>query len=173
MAQMQEAPQKLDRSPMVLTHGTLEIQDVQKSMHFYGDFLGLDVIQHVPFGCRISLGGPFYIVCLEVKHEPDMPILNHFGLDCASRAEVDTWYERAVAGQEEFELTKITRPCLQHGAYAFYVRDRDRNWWEIQTYERDSREAHLEWGQTRFANAARAKSREEQPPAMTEATSDK
>src|ERR1051325_11469778 len=64
---------------------------MRKSMHFYRDFLGMDVIQHVPFGCRISLGGLFYIVCLEVKHELDMRILNHFGLDCASKAEVDAW----------------------------------------------------------------------------------
>src|SRR5687768_3852636 len=103
---------------MVLTHGTLEIRDVQESMRFYRDFLGMEVIQHVPFGCRISLGGPWYIVCLEVKREHDMSMQNHFGFDCATKEEVDAWYERALAEQETYGLVEVKKPYWAHGAYS-------------------------------------------------------
>ena len=138
---------------MVLTHGTLEIDDVRASMAFYREFLGMEVVQHVPFGCRIALGGPWYIVCLEVKHEHNMPVSNHFGFDCGSQAEVDAWRERVVAEAERFGLTDLTRARSQHGAYSFKFRDRDRNWWEIQYYEGDAHEAHLAWGRKMLEKA--------------------
>ena len=133
--------------PGVLTHGTLEIKDVHTSMHFYRDFLGMDVIHHVQFGCRISLGGEWYIICLEMKEGHEMPLMNHFGIDVDSRQAVDQWYERAMAEKDEYTLTKISKPHFLHGAYSFYLKDCDNNWWEIQHYEgADPKEAHMAWG---------------------------
>lgn len=133
--------------PGVLTHGTLEIKDVQKSMPFYRDFLNMEVIQHIPFGCRITLGGEWYIICLETKERHEMPLFNHFGIDVESREEVDRWYERAIAEKDIYGLKKISKPKAQHGSYQFYLNDCDDNWWEIQHYEGDdSKEAHLNWG---------------------------
>jgi catechol 2,3-dioxygenase-like lactoylglutathione lyase family enzyme len=157
MVQVQDDARATAIRPMILTHGTLEIDDVQQSMRFYRDFLGMDVIQHVPFGCRISLGAEWYIVCLEVKHEHNMPIANHFGFDCGSRDDVDAWYARALAERDTWGLTEITRPKSSHGGYSFHLRDRDRNWWEIQYYEGDSKEVHLAWGQKMLANAERGR----------------
>src|SRR5215207_9360427 len=108
MVQVQDEARATAIRPMILTHGTLEIRDVQQSMTFYRDFLGMEVVQHVPFGCRIALGGPWYIVCLEVKHDHDMSRFNHFGFDCASRAEVEAWHARAVAERERYELADVT-----------------------------------------------------------------
>ena len=159
MAQTQERTAKTATRPIILTHGTLEIQDVQESMRFYRDFLGMDVIQHVPMGCRISLGSEFYIVCLEVKHEHDMPLLNHWGLDTASKEEVDAWYERALAEKEEYGLRAVQKPRSLHGAYSFYLQDRDHNWWEIQYYEGDAHETHLRWGQTMLAKGEERRKR--------------
>jgi catechol 2,3-dioxygenase-like lactoylglutathione lyase family enzyme len=144
-------------TPMVLTHGTLEIDDVQASMAFYRDFLGMEVTQHVPFGCRISLGGPWYIVCLEVKHPHSMPVSNHFGFDCASKDEVDAWHARVEAEAARHGLSDLTRARSQHGAYSFKFRDRDRNWWEIQYYEGDAEETHLAWGRKMLGKAAAGK----------------
>ena len=133
----------------VLTHGTLEIKDVQKSMHFYRDFLDMDVIHHIPSGCRISLGGEWYIICLEMKERHEMPLMNHFGIDVNSREEVDQWYERAMEEQAEYGLSKVSKPRFMHGSYSFYLRDCDDNWWEIEHYEGpDPKEAHVAWGVT-------------------------
>jgi catechol 2,3-dioxygenase-like lactoylglutathione lyase family enzyme len=132
--------------PGILTHGTLEVRDIQQSMRFYREFLLMDVIQHLPIACRISLGGNWYIVCLEAKQSRDMPLLNHFGIDVDSREAVDRWHERAVAQKEAYGLSEISSPRSSHGAYQFYLRDRDQNWWEFQHYEGDARTAHLDWG---------------------------
>jgi catechol 2,3-dioxygenase-like lactoylglutathione lyase family enzyme len=152
-AQAQQEPRATAIRPMILSHGTLEITDVQESMRFYRDFLGMEVIQHVPFGCRIAIGAEWYVVCLEVKHAHDMPLFNHFGFDCASREDVDAWRERAVAEREAYGITEITPAKATHGSYGFFLRDRDRNWWEIQYYEGDARDVHLAWGQKMLAKA--------------------
>ncbi|HEY7065059.1 MAG TPA: VOC family protein [Chloroflexota bacterium] len=161
MAQVQEAAAERAIRPMVLTHGTLEIDDVHESMRFYRDFLGMEVVQHVPFGCRVSLGAAWYVVCLEVKHPHDMPVFNHFGFDCASRAEVDAWHARAVAEREAFGLLEVLPPRSLHGGYSFFFKDRDRNWWEIQYYEGGA-DDNLAWGQRMLANAARNQGRRAQ-----------
>src|SRR5215207_3156772 len=157
MAQTATIPTERQIRPLVLSHGTLEIDDVQQSMRFYRDFLGMETVQHVPFGCRISVGAEWYIVCLEVKHEHSMPRANHFGLDCGRREEVDEWYARAVAEQEEFGIREIQPPRSHHGGYSMFLQDRDRNWWEIQYYEGDARDAHLAWGRRMLENAERGR----------------
>ncbi len=158
MIQTQEAPQQPAVMPMALTHGTLEIQDVQESMRFYRDFLGMEVIQHVPFGCRIALGGPWYIVCLEVKHPHAMARANHFGFDVGTPAEVDAWHARAVAEQEKYGIVEVTEINSMHGAYRFHLRDCDRNWWEIEYYEGGSDE-NLRWGAMVKERVARGRER--------------
>ncbi len=154
MVQVQDEPRATGIRPMILTHGTLEITDVQESMRFYRDFLGMEVVQHVPFGCRIALGADWYIVCLEVKHAHNMPLFNHFGFDCASREDVDAWHQRAVAEKDAYGIQEITPPKSTHGSYGFFLQDRDRNWWEIQYYEGDAKDTHLAWGQKMLAKAA-------------------
>src|SRR5437762_2419313 len=99
VTQVESAPTESGILPLVLTHGTLEIRDVQKSMHFYRDFLGMSTVQHVPRGCRISLGGDLYIICLEARSAYEMPQLYHWGLDTASKEDVDRWHQRALAEQ--------------------------------------------------------------------------
>ncbi len=153
MIQAAQAPVPVAKPAMVLSHGTLEIDDVQASMRFYREFLGMETIQHVPFGCRVALGAEWYVVCLEVKHPHDMPIFNHFGFDCATKADVDAWHARTLAEQEAFGILEVTRPRSLHGAYSFFLKDRDRNWWEIQYYEGDAKEKHLVWGQRMLAKA--------------------
>jgi hypothetical protein len=37
-------------------------------------------------------------------------------------------------------------PTTQHGAYSFYLEDRDSNWWEIQYVEEGSHDKMFERG---------------------------
>lgn len=121
-----------EASPGVLSHGTLEIRDVQESMRFYRDFLRMKVSQHFPKGCLIWLQDGWYVVCIENPNAREMPLLNHFGIDVMSREAVDRWHERAMREQEQYGISKITTPKELHGAYQFFLKDRDNNWWEIQ-----------------------------------------
>lgn len=122
----------VDTTPVTLSHGTLEIRDVQASMRFYRDFLGMKAVSHVPKGCLLWLQASWYIVCVENPKAREMPLLNHFGINVGSREAVDLWHERAVKEQGQYGISKITTPKDLHNAYQFFLKDQDSNWWEIQ-----------------------------------------
>lgn len=145
-----------ETSPHVLSHGTLEIKDVQASMRFYRDFLQMKVSQHVPKGCLIWLQEGWYIVCIENPKAREMPLLNHFGIDVGSQEAVDRWHERAVRKQEQYGISKITTPKVLHGAYQFYLKDPDNNWWEIQHDRFASAHVRAAAGGVKSASAASA-----------------
>ena len=66
-----------------------------------------------------------------------MPLLNHNGLDVATREEVDSAYKTIAEQQEKWAIKKVTKPVDQHGTYSFYFLDQDDNWWEILTNPKD------------------------------------
>ena len=120
-------------NPTFLSHGTLESRDLEQARKFYEGFLGLEVIRTSDRSLMIRLGGEHvYAVVLNPK-KPEMPVLNHNGLDIGSREDVDRAYETAKAEQEAWGIRKITRPVDAHGTYGFYIADPDDNWWEILT----------------------------------------
>lgn len=72
-------------------------------------------------------------MCVAVgERVPDQHVLTHWGLNVASRAEVDSAYAAALAQQQRYGIRKIQSVRERHGAYGFYLQDRDGNWWEIQ-----------------------------------------
>jgi len=114
-----------------LSHGTLESRDLEKTRRFYEECLGLDTIRTSPRSLMIRLGGDNTIAVVENPRKGSMGLLNHNGLDVASRAEVDDCYRILEEGKERWGLKKITKPADQHGTYSFYFSDLDDNWWEI------------------------------------------
>ena len=52
--------------PYVMSHGTLEVRNLQKSRRFYEQFLGLECVRHVKPGMVVRCGMKFHIVCIEV-----------------------------------------------------------------------------------------------------------
>ncbi len=120
-------------NPRFLSHGTLELRDLERSRKFYEEFLGLEVIRTSDRSLMIRLGGEHvYAVVLNPK-KPEMPVLNHNGLDAPTRAEVDEAHRIATESQAEWGIKKVTRPVDAHGTYGFYIADPDDNWWEILT----------------------------------------
>lgn len=114
-----------------LSHGTLESRDIETSRRFYEGFLGLDVVQTSPRSLMIRLGGTNTIATVYNPKKASMPLLNHNGLDVATREEVDRAHALCVEQQEKWGIKGVTRPSDQHGTYSFYFRDPDDNWWEI------------------------------------------
>jgi len=121
--------------PYVLSHGTLEVQNLQKSRRFYEEFLGLECVRHAKPGMVIRCGMKFHIVCIEVGAAiKPASFLTHWGLDVKSDAEVDQAYSEAQKLKDEYGIRRITPCVMQHGVYSFYIEDLDYNWWEFQHY---------------------------------------
>lgn len=117
-----------------LSHGTLEAFDLEKTRNFYTEFLGLEVVRTSPISLIIRLGGTNTIAVVQnPKRGGEMPLLNHNGLDVATREDVERCHGVLEANKEKWGITKITRPADQHGTYSFYFSDLDENWWEILT----------------------------------------
>ena len=115
-----------------LSHGTLESKDLERSRRFYAEFLGLEVVQTSKISLMIRLGGTNSIAVVHTtRPKPEMPMLNHNGLDVDTPAEVDAAYETVFALKDEWGIKKVTKPVDQHGTRSFYFTDPDDNWWEI------------------------------------------
>ncbi len=133
--------------PRTLSHGTLEMVDLKKSKRFYKEFLGLDVVQHRPFALNIRMGGYWVIVCLQVGDKVRaLGVRNHWGIDVATREEVDRAHELANEHKEKYGIRKIARIRDEDRAYAFYFQDLDYNWWEIEHVEDDKYNKRFERG---------------------------
>ena len=122
--------------PYVLGHGTLACRDINDTRKFYKEFLGLETVRHGPRSFAVRLGMKFHIFAVEIGDEiAPVPFLNHWGLDVASKEEVDSAHKRTVELKDQYKIRQITDPTLQHGVYSFYLEDMDYNWWEVQYYE--------------------------------------
>ena len=87
-----------------LSHGTLESRDIEKSRKFYEEFLGLDVVQTSPRSLMIRLGGTNTIATVYNPKKAEMPMLNHNGLDVASREEVERAHAVCVEQQDKWGI---------------------------------------------------------------------
>jgi len=111
-----------------LSHGTLESRELEKTRRFYEECLGLETLRTSPRSLMIRLGGENTIAVVENPRKGAMGLLNHNGLDVATREEVDDCHRIL---KERWGLKKITKPADQHGTFSFYFSDLDDNWWEI------------------------------------------
>jgi catechol 2,3-dioxygenase-like lactoylglutathione lyase family enzyme len=122
--------------PYCLGHGTLECRSLKESRVFYEEFLGLDCVRHAKPALAIRLGMRFHIIAVEVgDHVHPVNVLNHWGLDVASKEAVNAAHTAAIANQEKYKIRQVLPVQDMHGVYSFYMEDLDHNWWEIQYYE--------------------------------------
>lgn len=122
--------------PYCISHGTLEVFDLKASRRFYEEFLGLECVRHGKPAMVIRLGMRFHVVCVEVGDQVHpCSLLNHWGIDVSSRAEVDEAHANALKYKEKYGIRQVLPQQDMHGVYSFYLEDRDHNWWEVQFYE--------------------------------------
>ena len=136
MTQAQLAQQQTTASvvkPMLLSHGTLMCKDLAKSRRFYEEFLGLEVVRHARPAMMLRLKTGMYVVAVCIGEKvPNQHVLTHWGLNVASREEVDRAHADAVRLKDTYGIQKVNKVLERHGAYGFYFQDLDNNWWEIQ-----------------------------------------
>ena len=120
-------------TPMLLSHGTLMSRDLAKSRRFYEEFLGVEVVRHARPAMMLRLKSGMYVVCVCIGEKvPGQHVLTHWGLNVATREEVDHAYAEALRLKDQYGIQKIQKVRERHGAYGFYLQDLDNNWWEIQ-----------------------------------------
>lgn len=122
--------------PYCISHGTLEVFNLRASRRFYEEFLGLECVRHGKPAMVIRLGMRFHVVCVEVGDQVHpCSLLNHWGVDVSSRAEVDEAHANALKYKDKYGIRQVLPQQDMHGVYSFYLEDLDHNWWEIQCYE--------------------------------------
>jgi catechol 2,3-dioxygenase-like lactoylglutathione lyase family enzyme len=121
--------------PYVMSHGTMECYSLKESRKFYEEFLGLECVRHAKPAMVVRCGLKFHIVAVEVGEAVHpVNLLNHWGMDVATKEQVDAAYENALKHKDKYKIRQVLKPVMQHGVYSFYMEDLDHNWWEIQHY---------------------------------------
>ncbi len=143
--------------PYCLGHGTLECKDLAASRRFYEEFLGLEVVRHALPAMAVRLGMRFHIVCVEVGEQVHPAhLLNHWGLDVATKEAVDEAYQKALDHKDTYGIRQVMPVQNMHGVYSFYMEDLDHNWWEVQYYENGfQHDDYFDFGD-RFGNETRS-----------------
>lgn len=114
-----------------ISHGTLEVRDLQASRRFYEEVMGFEVIQRAPVALLLRLGGDHTYVVVETPSSQGMGLFNHNGVDVSTEEDVRAAYEALASVQDEYGIQRIEKPCWQHGVFSFFFADPDGNWWEI------------------------------------------
>jgi len=116
----------------MLSHGTVESLDLHASRRFYEEVLGLNVRQLVPVSIHFDLGdGYMYAAVHAPGASGKMPVSYRNALLFSSAHEIDDAYSKVVQVQDEYGLSDIGRPAEAGDRYAFSLRDRDGNVWEL------------------------------------------
>jgi catechol 2,3-dioxygenase-like lactoylglutathione lyase family enzyme len=115
------------------SHATLECKNIKRTRQFFEDFLGFETVQmaDISFWSRLPGGTAIVVVQSPVDTTHKMAFLHHNGVDVATEADVDAAHQIVTRDAEKWNLTKITKPQIQHGTYAFYFWDLDHNAWEV------------------------------------------
>ena len=122
--------------PQAMTHGTMECTNLQASIKFYKDALGLDVITHVPTVRPHDVkhpSTPWYVVSLEVppKNKHYLTPLQRYTIAVNSSTELAEAHRELNERCDEFGLTAIEAIQDGAGGQSFQLCDLDRNWWEV------------------------------------------
>jgi len=130
--------------PQAMTHGTMECTNLEASIKFYKQGLGLDVITHVPTIKPHDVkhpSTPWYVVSLEVpaKNKHFLTPLQRYTVAVESAAALAEAHREMTERREEFGLTTLEEIKETTGGESFLLSDLDRNWWEIAALNRHSR----------------------------------
>jgi len=119
-------------NPELLSHGTLECNDIPATRRFLTEFLGIDVVRPLPEAQYLSKGGPWTVVCVCVEGEQkEQGPQNRFKLAVASAAEVDAAHAAAEQHKDDYGIRQVEKVDEQNGVRSFKLQDMNRVWWEI------------------------------------------
>ena len=126
--------------PQAMTHGTMECINLESSIKFYTEALGLDVITHVPSIRPHDIkhpSTPWYVVSLEVppKNKHYLTPLQRYTVAVESPSALAAAHRELTERAEEFSLATIDEIEETPRGQSFLLSDLDRNWWEVAWLE--------------------------------------
>jgi catechol 2,3-dioxygenase-like lactoylglutathione lyase family enzyme len=120
------------------THTTLEVANLDNSLRFYRDVLGLRTHQVLDKAGHLLAANGHYAAFIELPRRSPQPFLNFYARPVPDGAAVDLVYGKIRAVRQEYGIQEITPPGREDaakfgvGTYGFYLRDADANWWRIE-----------------------------------------
>jgi len=120
-----------------LSHGHATLKDVEESVRFYREFLGLDVVKTSPRTLVARLGSNTAIVGVTLGEKglakADRPWLvnAHFGFDFSTADEVKEAHELSLQHQEDFNIQDVGNLAEDDQGLSFMLLDQDGNYWQI------------------------------------------
>ncbi|MCS5599516.1 MAG: VOC family protein [Rhodospirillales bacterium] len=120
-----------------LSHGHATLKDVEESIRFYRNFLGLDVVKTSPRTLVARLGSNTAIVGVTLGEKglakANRPWLEnaHFGFDLPTADEVKEARELALQYQDNFNILNVGDMFDGDEGLSFMLVDQDGNYWEI------------------------------------------
>lgn len=125
--------------PVALSRGTMAARDLALTRRFLEEALGMECRETAPglllARHRGDRGAPSYWL-LEVRQAPriDHPqkMINHWGFEVATRADVERVHELLSAKAGTYGLRRVHPVKANHGSYSFYCEDANSNWWEVE-----------------------------------------
>lgn len=111
-----------------ISHGTLEVNNLQESRTFYEEVLGLRAFQQSPISMMVSLGTEHRYVAAAANN----PTMEHCWRNrLLFESEADLLAARkALAALQGTTVSELSEPTNdQFGRLSFEFRDLDRNWW--------------------------------------------
>ena len=120
-----------------LSHGHATLRDVEETIRFYRNFLGLDVVKTSPRTLVARLGSNTAIVGVTLGEKglakANRPWLEnaHFGFDLPTADEVKEARELALQHQVNFNILNVGDMFNGDEGLSFMLVDQDGNYWEI------------------------------------------
>jgi predicted lactoylglutathione lyase len=121
----------------ILSHGTLDVRDAEKSANFYSEFLGLEVRINSSRSMWIlkkrEERKDLFLVCVGVgdKLKPQSRV-NRYILDFATKEEIHRAHDLAVEYKDTYQISTI-EPVISEGeGCSLILQDLDQNWWELK-----------------------------------------
>lgn len=130
--------------PIRFVKGNMVSTDLAAARRFYEDMLGLECVQTAKDTMLVRdrgaqgegrrAGEHYWVIEVREVEQVSHPqrVLHHWGLDLAAKEDVDRVHQRLEHHREAYGIRTLYKPQFQHGSYAFYLQDRDFNWWEFQ-----------------------------------------
>ena len=119
-------------TPHLLSHGTVECEDMAATRRFFEEFLGVEVVRPLPEAHYLWKGGPWTVVCVHVDGEPkDQGRENRFALSVASAGDVAAAHEAAERLRETYGIRQIDPIKQNSTGSSFLLQDLNMCWWEI------------------------------------------
>ena len=120
-----------------LSHGHATLKDVEESVRFYREFLGLEVVKTSPRTLVARLGSNTAIVGVTLGEKglakANRPWLKnaHFGFDFSTAEKVREARELSLSFQEKFNIQKVGDLLEDDHGLSFMLCDQDGNYWQI------------------------------------------